>query len=338
MSFRAETAVVILNHNGRTFLKECLDSVFAQDNGDFFVVLVDNASSDGSVDFVRSEYVEKEKSGRLKIVAEDVNQGFSCGNNIGIREALKDETVKYVITLNNDTVLEGGFIRELVQCAERHPDAGSIMSKMVCYSDPGLIDSAGILYSRNTLPFARGKFEPADNYNTEEEIFGACAGACLYRVEALKDVAADGEFFDEYFFAYCEDVDLSFRLRWASWPCYYCPQAVVRHHGGGTKGETSSFVIYHSLRNNSLVMFKNLTRGFILRNLFWIVISEILQPVFNLIFRRKMIVLKAKFDALGRFRAMRAKACGMKRSVNFGSIEKFFVMKWVVSRSALNGS
>lgn len=325
-----KTTIIILNYNGRYFLKECLDSVFKQSYKDYQVIFVDNGSSDGSFEFVKDRYAEMIISKSLRIMVNDKNYGFSKGNNIGIKEALKDKEVKYIVTLNNDTVLDSNFLIELVECAKRHKKAGSVMPKMIWSRNPKLIDSAGITYSKNTLPFARGKFEPIEKYDKEEEIFGCCAGACLYKREALKAAAPDDEFFDEDFFGYCEDIDLAFRLRWADWESYFCPDAIVYHYGGRTGGMTSNPTIYHSLRNNTWVMFKNLPKGFILKNLHWIIISEIAQPFFNLIVRRKKIAIKAKIDAYKNLYKMLRKKRKIKRIANFKEIEKFFTMRWLV--------
>ena len=327
-----KTSIIILNYNGRHFLKECLHSVLKQSYENYQVIFVDNASSDGSVEFVKDRYAEMIISKRLKIMLNDKNYGFSEGNNIGIKEALKDREIKYIVTLNNDTVVDGNFLGKLIECAKRHKKAGSVMPKMIWSLNPRLIDSAGILYSKNTLPFARGKFEPIEKYDKEEEIFGCCAGACLYKKEALEAVARDGEFFDEDFFGYCEDVDLAFRLRWAGWESYFCPDAIVYHYGSRTGGVTSNLTIYHSLRNNTWVMFKNLPKDFILKKLHWIIISEIAQLFFNLIVRRKKIAIKAKIDAYKNLYKMLRKRRRIKRIANFNEIEKFFVMKWLVDK------
>ena len=152
----------------------------------------------------------------------------------------------------------------------------------------------------------------------------------MYKREALKAAAPDDEFFDEDFFSYCEDVDLAFRLRWANWESYFCPDAIVYHYGSRTGGTTSNPTIYHSLRNNTWVMFKNLPKGFILKNLHWIIISEIAQLFFNLIVRRKRIAIKAKIDAYKNLYKMLGKKRKIKRTANYKEIEKFFTMKWLV--------
>ena len=327
---QVKTSIIILNYNGRRFLKRCLDSIFKQDYKNYQVVFVDNASSDDSVEFVKNRYTQMIISKRLKIIVNDKNYGFSKGNNIGIKESLKDREVKYIVTLNNDTIVDRNFLIKLIDCAKRYKNAGSIMPKMIWSRNPRLIDSAGIIYSKNILPFSRGKFEPAERYDKEEEIFGCCAGACLYKREALEAIAAGDEFFDEDFFSYCEDVDLAFRLRWAGWKSYFCPDATVYHYGSGTWGMIGNPTIYYSLRNNTWVMFKNLPKSFILKNLHWIIISEIGQVMFNLIFRRKKIAIKAKIDAYKNLYRILEKRRRIKKATNFKEIERFFTIKWFV--------
>jgi len=331
-----KVSIVILNYNGKYFLKECLDSVFKQSYNNYQVIFIDNASTDGSVEFVKNRYAQMIISKRLKIMVNNKNYGFSKGNNIAIKEVLKDREVKYIVTLNNDTIVDRNFLIKLIECAKRNKKAGSVMPKMIWSLNPRLIDSAGILYSKNTLPFARGRFEPVEKYNKEEEIFGCCAGACLYKREALEAIALDGEFFDEDFFCYCEDVDLAFRLRWAGFKSYFCPDAIVYHYGSKTWGVTSDPIIYHTLRNNSWVMFKNLPKDFILKNLHWIIISEIAKPLFNLIVRQKKPAIKAKVNAYKNLYKILKKRKMIKRITNFEEIEKFFIMKWLEKRYYLS--
>lgn len=301
---QARAKIIILNHNGVHFLEECLNAALHQDYPDYDIILVDNHSFDNSLEFVNDLYHKEISSGKLQIIANFANFGFSGGNNVAINEVLTNGNCKYIITLNNDTVVKSAFVTNLVQCAEKHKKAGSVMSKMLLYNNPSVIDSTGLLYSRTGLPFSRGKLKPSDKYNTEKEIFGACAGACLYRVEALKSISYAGKFFDEDFFAYCEDVDLALRLKNNGWECWYCPDATVLHHGNGTQGEKSDFVTYHSARNNTWVLYKNLPLSFIILNLPLLWLGGTMQVLFNIIFRGSFAALRGKWDAYKNLKKM----------------------------------
>ena len=150
-------------------------------------------------------------------------------------------------------------------------------------------------YSKNGLGFNRGAYEESDEYNKEEEILGCCAGACLYRREALEDVKLEGEYFDEDFFAYYEDFDLALRLRWAGWSSWYCPDAVVWHYKGGTEEPLSDFTVYYNWRNYTWTLWKNMPSSFLIKNLHLIIACEISQIALNII-RGKFIIIRAKID------------------------------------------
>ena len=204
-------SVVVLNFNGKQYLHDCLSSLALQTCMDFEVIVVDNGSSDGSVEYLRGNFPW------VKVVRNEENLGFAEGTNSGIREAKGD----LILTLNNDTKADKDFIKRLIEPMSE-TKVGMCASKML-FPD-GRINSAGICISRSGAAWDRGMFEPdTGQYNQEEEVFGPCAGAALYRKEMLEEIGL----FDEDFFLYMEDVDLAFRGRLAGWKCIYVPEAVV---------------------------------------------------------------------------------------------------------------
>lgn len=260
----AELSVVIVTWNGRHHLEHCLPALFAQTYKDFRLILVDNGSQDGTVAFIREHYPEAET------IALDRNYGFAFPNNLGIRKALEDSRVRYVVTLNNDTAPEPGYLTELVACALRHPEAGSVQPKVVNFFESGVIDSTGILIAREMSAINRGQKEmDKGQYELESEIFGPSASAALYTREALTRIAlpdrGEGlEFFDNSYFAYYEDVDLAWRLRLAGFASIYAPQAKVLHVHSATGENFSKFKSFHIHRNHYYNLIKNLPLPYLL--------------------------------------------------------------------------
>ncbi len=325
----AKTYVITPDYNGTKYLENYFESLFSQTYKNFKIVFVDNSPNNDSINFIKEHYGDKLKKEKIILIKNPENYGFAESNNLGIKKAFEDKECEYILCLNNDTKLSSEFLEEMIKCADKHPDAGSIQAKMIWGRYPELIDSVGIEYSKNGLGFNRGAYEPFDKYNKEEEIFGCCAGACLYRKEALEDVKLYDEYFDKDFFAYYEDFDLTFRLRWAGWKTLYCPKAVVYHYRGATGGVISDFAIYHGGRNYVWTLFKNIPKSYILKNFYLIILGELAQVGINLL-RKKPIIIKAKIDAYKNFGKFLKKKKKIKRRVDFKELEKWFIMKWRV--------
>ncbi len=304
---KPHVSVIIVNWNGERFLKPCLDSLFRQHYKSFDVYMIDNASTDGSVKFVEKRYASKVKSGKLKLVRNDKNYGFAEGNNIGIRRALENPRVKYIATLNADTVVDEEWLGKLVLAAERDGKIGMCQGKILLM-DKKRIDSTGLLFYRSATWWDRGEDEKdARQYDSKRKIFGVCAAAALYKRKMLEDTAVGGEFFDSGFFGYCEDIDLSVRGRLRGWWAVYEPGAIVYHHRGGTTGPETKFQVYHAQRNNLMFIFKVLPSSFITKNLPLICLSQLGGIVVYARRRRLLVFLKAKLGAVRRLGKMLSK-------------------------------
>ncbi|MCK4467746.1 MAG: glycosyltransferase family 2 protein, partial [Desulfobacterales bacterium] len=247
-------SVIIVNWNGRKFLSECLESLRQQAYRHFSIIFVDNGSNDGSIDFVIRNYPE------VKTIALPRNVGFSVANNI----AIKTVKTEYVALLNNDAVADPLWLKTLVEALEEHSEAGFAASKMLFYDNPEIIDRAGDAYTRAGTGLLRGRGMNADSYNGRGWVFGACAGAALYRTRMLRDVGL----FDEDFFLVYEDVDLSFRAQLRGYKCLYVPEAIVYHKGSGSIIYDSPTSVYYGHRNLEWVYIKNMPAGLILRTIF----------------------------------------------------------------------
>jgi len=301
-------SIIILNWNGLENTVECLESLKKITYPNYEVIVVDNGSKENDVDVLKEEYRDY-----IKLIRNKENLGFADGNNVGILEVLKNKEVEYIFCLNNDIVVEPDVLDKLLKVAEdkKFKDFGSFQPKMVWYYHRDLMDSAGLLYSKNSLGFNRGGFESVEKYNELKEIFGCCGGAAFYRRKVVEElVKEDKEFFDSDFFAYYEDCDVSFRLLWRGWKCCFVPEAVVYHKRGGDTESISEFSSYLRHRNNLYVVFKNLPKSFIIKNFLIIFLAQIISIIINFIRRGTFgfKVLKAKINAFRNYRAMKQKA------------------------------
>lgn len=238
--------VIIPNWNTRRFLGACLNSLRRQTFEDFETLLVDSGSTDGSLAFVAENFPE------VRTVALGENRGFSGAVNAGIRASSSE----LVALLNSDTEQDTGWLAALVGAADGHPEAGSFASKLVNFDDRGVLDGAGDALRASGLPYRLGHSErDRGQYGEYAFVFGACAAAALYRRAMLEELG----FFDENFFAYCEDGDLSFRAQLAGYRCLYVPDAIVYHVGGAsTGGKRSPIATRLGTRNSISLLVKNL--------------------------------------------------------------------------------
>lgn len=304
-----KVSIIIVNYNGEHFLRDCLDSIYAQSFTNFKVILVDNDSSDGSIDIVEREYP------KVELIRNDANFGFARGTNEGIRASHGE----YILTLNNDTRLEPGFLEEILRPMERDTRIGICAPKML-YPD-GRINSTGICISRSGAAWDRGiSHADCGQYDHPEEVFGACAGAALYRKAMLDEVGL----FDEDFFMYMEDVDLSFRARLAGWICLFVPGAVVYHHHGGTSGVGSDTAVYYGNRNIVWVAFRNFPRTFLVSSLPWITGRSIGVCFYHALKGQLKVIVRSKIDAV---RGLNLSI--QKRKKNIHKIPDHQVSQWI---------
>ncbi|WP_243370792.1 glycosyltransferase family 2 protein [Geotalea sp. SG265] len=276
-------SVIILNWNGRKFLKECLDSLLLQSYAHFEVVLVDNGSSDGSPEYVRSNYPA------VKVVALPQNVGFAAGNNVGLEHCRGE----FVVTLNNDTKVDWEFISALVAVVKADDRIGLVAAKMLNYYQTDRIDSVGLMIASNGLGYNKGIAEvDSGQYKEPAPVFGPCGGAALYRRAMLSETG----FFDEDFFAYYEDFDLAWRCRLAGWQAVTAPGAVVYHVHSATSGEWSSFKVFHTHRNKWYVIIKNWPTTVLIQYLPKVLFYDIAALILAVMRGQGVSALKARLD------------------------------------------
>jgi hypothetical protein len=213
-----------------------------------------------SISEYKENIIEKLPSNKkLILIKNEKNYGFAQGNNIAIHYALMNPEVRYIATLNNDMVIDKLWLQRLVEIAEKYANIGSFASKMLFYDNPDIINAAGDIILKDGSGLNRGLNEKdTSHYKKSEEVFGACAGAALYKRELLNEVKFGTlEYFDKEFFAYIEDLDLAYRARLVGWGCLYVPSAIVYHHHSATAGKFSKFKVYQCERNRIWNLIKN---------------------------------------------------------------------------------
>ncbi|MBQ9549211.1 MAG: glycosyltransferase family 2 protein [Lachnospiraceae bacterium] len=249
-----EVTVIIPNYRGEKFIADCLSSLFSQSVKDFDIIVVDNASGDGSTDIIKKDFPS------VGLIVLDDNYGFSRAVN----EGLKASGTPFVILLNNDTRADKYFVEKLLLAIKEDERIFSVSSKMLQMAAPGRIDGAGDLYSAFGWAFARGKDRRADAFSKRCDVFAACGGAAIYRRSILDEIG----WFDEFHFAYLEDVDIGYRARIMGYRNTYEPEALVYHYGSGVSGSRyNDFKVRLSARNNMYIIMKNMPTPQIILNL-----------------------------------------------------------------------
>jgi len=280
--------VVVVNWNGKHHLEECLDSLSKQTFKAFETILVDNGSEDGSIEFVEKNFPA------VKIIKLNKNEGFCRGNNIGLQHSSGD----FIALLNNDTLVDMHWLEELFKAMTKHSHVGICASCIVNYYFRDILDTAGDGFDLCGVGYKVGEGMPVTEFRKKRYVFGACAGAVLYRRSMIDDIG----FFDERFFAVGEDLDLSFRAILAGYKCLYVPDAVVYHKVNQTVGRNSDFLLYHSRRNVEYTFFKNMPFPLIIVTFPLHIIYNLLtfsQAVFD---KRIKVFLKAKKDFIKNFK------------------------------------
>jgi GT2 family glycosyltransferase len=301
-------SVVVVNYNGRQFLEDCFRSLTQQVYNNYEIILVDNGSKDDSISFMTEHYPD------VRIVQLSSNTGFAGGTNAGIKEARGE----YILTLNNDTIVDSHLLDEIVRPMQLDGHVGMCGAKML-FPD-GRINSTAICISRSGAAWDRGMGEPdKGQYDVAEEVFGACAGAALYRKTMLDVIGL----FDEDFFLYMEDVDLAFRAQLSGWKCIYVPTARVIHVHGGTSDPGSDTSVYYGNRNLLWYTIKNFPKRTLLIFSFWIIGRNIAVIPYYFLKSKGGTIIKAKVDSLKGLPGIIKKRSIINKTVSVEEIEKW---------------
>ena len=285
MSNSPSIAVVVVNWNSGQYLGQCLKSISDQTQPPARVLVVDNDSTDGSMGELEQEFSGWEFI-RLK-----ENTGFASANNLAVSRV---ENCDWIAFLNPDAFAHPDWLEKLMRAVDSFPDVKMFGSHMLGYGND-LIDGTGDIYHVSGVAWRRDHGVKSSKVSRESgEIFSPCAAASLISREAFLEAGG----FDEHFYCYNEDVDLSFRLRLIGHRCVYISDAVVEHVGSGTTSRYSDFAVYHGQRNLVWSYFRNMPGIW-----FWVYLPQhILFGVVALIWfslkGKAVPVFKARWDAL----------------------------------------
>jgi GT2 family glycosyltransferase len=323
MSYNDRVSVTIVTFNSGRFIKRCLESVLAQRYANKEIIVIDNASTDGTVDIL------EQFEDRCQIVYNDENIGFAAAQN----QAIRGTTGDWVLTLNPDVLLLPNFIQALVDAGLLDSKIGSVCGKLLTIlasfdlPDKPLVDSTGIYFTPMLRHLDRGSQE-VDNghYLQYEYVFGATAAAALYRRQMIEDVSIGDEFFDPDFFVYREDADVAWRAQLMGWRCIYTPHARgyhVRNVLPGNRRALPPAINMHSVKNRFLMRIKNMTGDLYWRNWFSITARDIV--VLSCCLVREQSSLKALWYVTRNWKRVMAKR---REIMNRKRVDDDYIASW----------
>ena len=262
-----KVAVVILNYNGKKFLEEFLPNVIENTDGALAdIVVADNASTDGSVEFMRERFPE------IRLIENGINGGFATGYNMALRQI----DAEYYVLLNSDIEVTPRWVEPVIELMDADPQIAACQPKILSYYDKAKFEYAGAsggFIDRYGYPFCRGRIfqhmeEDKGQYDDTCEVFWA-TGACLF---VRADLYLNHGGLDDSFFAHMEEIDFCWRMKNMGYKIYCCPQSKVYHIGGGTLPKSSSRKTFLNFRNNLSLLYKNLPSN----RVFWVIAYRIL--------------------------------------------------------------
>lgn len=261
-----KTTVVIPNYKGINYIEDCLNSVY-KSSTPLKVIVVDNASADGSVELVRDRFPQ------TQVISFEENKGFSAAVNAGIRAA----GTEYVLLLNNDTVMDEKAVEHLEDELNKYSEAFSAAAKLIRLREPEKLDGAGDFYCALGWAFARGSGKSSDLWTKPDRVFSSCAAGALYRKKLFEQIGL----FDENHFAYLEDVDIGYRANICGHPNRYVPEAVIYHVGSAVSGSKhNEFKVKLSAANSIYLIYKNMPALQVLLNLPFLLAGYLCKVVF----------------------------------------------------------
>ena len=267
-------SILVLNYNGKRFLKDCFDSLQKSAYPNYEIIMIDNKSTDDSVDFTKKNYPE------IKIIQTHSNGGYSRAYN----HAFESADGKYFVLLNNDVIVEKNWLEPLVESAEEDHTIAALQPKIRSLIEKDYFDYAGAsggYMDKYGYPFLRGRIfytieKDETQYNTEAEVFWTSGAAMFLRAEALTKSGP----LDEDFFLHMEEIDLCWRLNLLGYKLKVIPKSVIYHYAGGTLKAESYGKLYWNHRNGWITLIKNLEKG----NLLKVSVVRYLLDVLNLLY------------------------------------------------------
>lgn len=304
-----QTAVVILNWNGKNFLEQFLPVLIRQTRDEARIVVADNASTDGSVGLIREQFPS------VDVIIHPENAGFASGYN----QALRQVDATYYVLLNSDIEVTEGWLKPMIDMMESDPMIGACQPKIMSYYEKEKFEYAGAAggyIDKYGYPFCRGRiFNSIEvdrgQYNDETEIFWATGACMVVRADLFHSLGG----LDDDFFAHMEEIDFCWRLNNAGYKVMYCPASTVFHIGGGTLPKISWKKTYLNFRNNFFLLYKNLPANRLFKTFAVRLVLDALAAFKFLLqagFKDFWAVVKAHFSFYAAFPRLRKKRKGLK--------------------------
>ena len=287
-------SINLLTYNGRQYVENCLNSVLRQTYLHIKTLVIDNASTDGTVDYLKKFW---EHNSKARLIFNQRNLGFAAGHNQGIKESQGE----FILCLNQDVILDKDFVKRAVEILGKDDKVAAVQGKILRMPlTSKIIDVTGLVILKNRRIIARAQGQTDQGqFEKIEEIFGADGAVPVYRRKALADVKIKEEYFDEDFFAYKEDVDIAWRMQLYGWKVIYQPKAIAWHWRGSGDSATrtpwgiirerrkiSKFAKYLAFKNQRLMQIKNEQSWLLLKHLPWFLSKEITSWFYVLLFER----------------------------------------------------
>ena len=249
-------SIIIVNWNGIKWLKDCFNSLASQTYKNFEIIFVDNASTDGSVDWVKAKYPE------TKIIINRINLGFADANNVGFRKSKG----QYVLFLNNDTRVSNTFLIELIRAIKSDISIGGAQSKILLIDHTDTHDSVGAFLTLTGFLYHYGFGRPDESkYDKQINLYTAKGACMMFRKDVLDQIAVGGNIFDQDYFSYFEESDMCHRVWLSGYRIIYAYKSVIYHKMGATSRHmNNTFIQYHSFKNRIRTYIKNFGLGWFL--------------------------------------------------------------------------
>ncbi|MBZ5536906.1 MAG: glycosyltransferase family 2 protein [Acidobacteriia bacterium] len=320
--------VSLVTFNSRDEIERCLQCLDAQSLQDFEVRIWDNASTDGTVEFLKSLSLP-----RLSLFCSGTNVGFCAAHN----HIIEESGAEFVLVLNPDCYLESHYLEAAVGAARKNPCIGAVAGKLYRLRTPsedfevarreGILDSTGTYFTPSFRHFDRGSNEvEGGRYSLEEWVFGVTGAAGFYRRGMLEDIQIDGEYFDEAFFAYREDADLAWRMQSAGWQCLYTPQAVgyhVRKVFPAGRSRVAEAINMHSVKNRFLFRLNNVAWPTCVRFFLPMAVRDIGVLGYTILFEHSSLPGLSNIARNFRARWKRRQKIQSKRKVSLSSLHRW---------------
>jgi GT2 family glycosyltransferase len=291
----SKLSVHIVTFNSQEHIVPCLEAVFRQSYPVEQVIVVDNASTDQTLE--RLSHFEH----TIHIICNDMNRGFAEAHNQAIALSEKE----YFIILNPDVILDKHYVARIVNFLNDNPEIGSATGKLLLEADHSIIDSTGLIMKKSRRAFDRGAGDFESDWDDSAYVFGVSGAAAIYTRNMVIDISINGQFFDEDFFAYKEDVDVAWRAQLLGWKSYYCAEAVAYHARGwkqGSRKKQPLFIRKYSYINRYYMLLKNESLISYIAHCPYIITYDVVM--FGYLLIREFRVLTAWFSLIKRIPSM----------------------------------